>query len=135
MEEGVECMVEVVKEREVHRGVVVVARSEEDCDVECASVFAAVVQKVMEAKTEFCHSITHETYLIDPDELNQSPLPIVSKLHMYAMREVERVLVEGKKRAVSVDGNKFVVPDKLSYLGSCTYWSKYRKCMKTKYFI
>ena len=53
MEEGVECVVEVVKEREVYRGVVAVARSEEDCDVECASVFAAVVQKVMEAKTEF----------------------------------------------------------------------------------
>jgi len=31
MEEGVECMVEVVKEREVHRGVVVVTQSEEDC--------------------------------------------------------------------------------------------------------
>ena len=125
MEEGVECMVEVVKEREVHRGVVVVARSEEDCGVECASVFAAVVQKVMEAKMEFCHSITPETYLIDPDELNQSPLPSVSQLHLYAMREVERVLVEVKKRAVSVDGNKFVVPEKLSYLGSCAYWSKY----------
>ena len=105
-----------------------VARSEEDCDIECASVFAAVVQKVMEAKAEFCHSITHETYLIDPDELNQSPLPIVSKLHLYALHEVERVLVEGKKRAVSVDGNNFVVPEKLSYLGSCPYWSKYRKC-------
>ena len=127
-EEGVECMVEVVKEREVHRGVVVVARSKEDYEVECASVFAAVVQKVMEAKTEFCHSITPETYLIDPDELNQSPLPSVSKLHLYALHEVERVLVEGRKRAVSVDGNKFVVPDKLSYLGSCTYWSKYRRC-------
>ena len=120
-----ECMVEVVKEREVHRGVVVVTQSEEDCAVKCASVFAAVVQKVMEAKTEFCHSITPESYLIDPDELNQSPLPSVNKLHLYAMREVERVLVEGKKRAVSVDRKKFAVPGKLSYLGSCTYWSKY----------
>ena len=53
MEEGVECVVEVVREREVYRGVLVMARSEEDCDVECASVFTAVVQKVMEAKTEF----------------------------------------------------------------------------------
>ena len=37
------------------------ARSEEDCDVECASVFSAVVQKVMEAKTEFCHSIISDS--------------------------------------------------------------------------
>ena len=35
---------EVVKE-EVHRRVVVVARSKEDCYVECASVFSAVVQR------------------------------------------------------------------------------------------
>jgi len=114
----------------VHRGVVVVARSKEDYEVECASVFAAVVQKVMEAKTEFCHSITPETYLIDPDELNQSPLPSVSKLHLYAMREVERVLAK-RKGVVSVDGHGFLDPDKLSYLGSCSYWSKY--CMKSKY--
>ena len=63
-------------------------------------MFAAVVQKVMEAKTEFCHSITPETYLIDPDELNQSPLPSVSKLHLYAMCEVERMLAK-RKGAVS----------------------------------
>ena len=60
-------------------------------------MFAAVVQKVMEAKTEFCHSITPETY---PDELNQSPLPSVSKLHLYAMCEVERMLAK-RKGAVS----------------------------------
>ena len=57
--------VEVVREREVYRGVVVVARSEEDCDVECASVFVAVVQKVMEAKTEFCHVQHHHQDLPD----------------------------------------------------------------------
>ena len=124
MEEGVECVVEVVKEREVYRGVVVVARSEEDCDVECASVFAAVVQKVMEAKTEFCHSITTETFLIDPDELNQSSLPSVTELHLYAMCEVERVLVEGVNRVVSVCGKRFLDPRKLSYMKCCTYWSE-----------
>ena len=124
MEEGVECVVEVVKEKEVHRGVVVVARSEEDCDVECASVFAAVVQKVMEAKTEFCHSIISETFLIDPDELNQSPLPDVTELHLYAMCEVERVLVEGANRVVSVCGNRLLDPRKLSYMKCCTYWSE-----------
>ena len=121
MEEGVECVVEVVKES---RGVVVVARSEEDCDVECASVFAAVVQKVMEAKTEFCHSITTETFLIDPDELNQSSLPSVTELHLYAMCEVERVLVEGVNRVRSVCRKRFLDPKKLSYMKCCTHWSE-----------
>ena len=124
MEEGVECVVEVVKEREVHRGVVVVAQSEEDCDMECVSVFAAVVQKVMEAKTEFCHSITTETFLIDPDELNQSSLPSVTELHRYAMCEVKRVLMKGANRVVSVCGDKFLDPRKLSYMKCCTYWSE-----------
>ena len=121
MEEGVECVVEVVKES---RGVVVVARSEEDSDVECASVFAAVVQKVMEAKTEFCHSITTETFLIDPDELNQSSLPSVTELHLYAMCEVERVLVERVNRVRSVCRKRFLDLKKLSYMKCCTYWSE-----------
>ena len=124
MKEGVECLVEVVKEKEVHNGVVVVARSEEDCDVECASVFSAVVQKVMEAKTEFCHSITTETFLIDPDELKQSSLLNVTELHLYAMGEVESVLVEGANRVVSVCGKRFLDPRKLSYMKCCTYWSE-----------
>ena len=85
-------------------------------------MFAAVVQKVMEAKTEFYHSITPETY---PDELNQSPLPSVSKLHLYVMCEVQRMLAK-RKGAVSVDGHRFLDPDKLSYLGSFANWSKYR---------
>ena len=121
MEEGVECFVEVVKE---NKGVVVVARSEEDCDVECASVFVAVVQKVLETKTEFCHSITPETYLLHPEEINQSSLPDVDKLHLFAMSEVERVLLENKNRAVSVDGSKFLVPEILVYMKDCIFWSK-----------
>ena len=124
MEEGVECAVEVVKEREVYRGVVVVARSKEDYDVECASVFVAVVQKVMEAMTEFCHSITTETFLIDPDELNQSSLPSVPELHLYAICEVEMVLEKGANGVVSVCGNKFLDRMKLSYMECCRYWSK-----------
>ena len=38
-------VVEVVKEKEVHRGVVVVAQSKENCDMQCASVSSAVVQR------------------------------------------------------------------------------------------
>ena len=119
-----ECVVEMVREREVYKGVVVVARSKEDYDVECVSVFAAVVQKVLEAKTEFCHSITTETFLIDPDELNQSSLPSVTELHLYAMCEVKRVLVEGANGVVSVCGKRFLDRIKLSYMECCRYWSK-----------
>ena len=124
MEEGVECVVEVVREREVYRGVVVAARSKEEYDVECVSVFGAVVQKVMEAKTEFSHSITTETFLIDPDELNQSSLPSVTELHLYAMCEVKRVLERRANGVVSVCGKRFLDRIKLSYMECCRYWSK-----------
>ena len=119
-----ECLVELVREREVYRGVMVMARSKEDYDVECVSVFAAVVQKVVEAKTEFCHSITSETFLIDPDELNQPSLPNVTELYLYAMCEVKRVLVEGANGVVSVCGKRFLDRIKLSYMECCRYWSK-----------
>ena len=122
MEEGVECLVEVVKES---KGVVVVVRSEEDCAVECESVFTAVVQKVLDTKTEFCHSITPETYLLTPEQLNQSSLPDVDQLHLFAVREVERVLLENKNRAVSVDGSRFLAPESLAYMKNSIFWSKY----------
>ena len=121
MEEGVECFVEVVKEC---KGVVVVVRSEEDCAVECDSVFIAIVQKVLDTKTEFCHSITPETYLLSPEELNQSFLPDVDQLHLFAMREVESVLLENKNRVVSVDGSRFLVPESLAYMKNSIFWSK-----------
>ena len=70
------------------------------------------------------YSITTKTFLIDPDELNQSSLPSTTELHLYAMQEVERVLVEGVNRVVSVCGKRFLDPKKLSYMKCCTYWSE-----------
>ena len=116
-----ECLVEVVKES---KGVVVVVRSEEDCAVECESVFTAVVQKVLDTRTEFCHSITPETYLLRPGELNRSSLPDVDQLHLFAMREVEGVLLENKNRAVSVDGSRFLAPESHAYMNNSIFWSK-----------
>ena len=54
------------------------------------------------------------TFLIDPDELNRASLLDVTELHLYAMYEVEKVLVKGANRVVSVCGKRFLNPRKLS---------------------
>ena len=54
MEEGVECMVELVNG---NKGVVVITSSEESYKESCINIFRRIVSCVMEAKAEFCHPI------------------------------------------------------------------------------
>ena len=112
---GVEFLVEVV-----NNGVVIVCRSDKDTETHCCSIFSAIVQKVLEAKAEFCHSVTLRSYLIDPDELSQTQLSSldISKLHKYAMSDVKRVLIEDKPSIRSSDeyGSKILSTKKAPLL-------------------
>ena len=98
----------------------------------CCSIFSAIVQKVLEAKAEFCHSVTLRSYLIDPDELSQTQLSSldISQLHKYAMSDVKRVLIEDKPSVRSSDeyGSKILLTKKLCYLKNYTMWSKLLEC-------
>ena len=123
MENGVEVFVDMIKEAE-NRELVVIARSADDCTVECASTFQKVIQTVIEAKVEFCHSINPSIYLLDPDELKEQTLPNAQSLQLYDLNEVGNVLTKGKKQAVSVDGSRFLSSKRLLNLAQCTYWSK-----------
>ena len=100
--------------------------------VHCCSIFSAIVQKVLEAKAEFCHSVTLRSYLIDPDELSKTQLSSLdtSKLHKYAMSDVKRVLIEDKPSVRSSDeyGSKMLPANKLYYIKYYTMWSKLLKC-------
>ena len=120
---GVEFLVEVV-----NNGVVVVCRSDKECEVHCCSIFSAIIQKVLEAKAEFCHSVTLKSYLIDPDELSHIQLSSldVSQLSLYAMSDVKRVLMEDKPSVKSSDGygSKMLPAKKLCYFKNYTMWSK-----------
>ena len=60
MEEGVECMVELVNG---NKGVVVITNSEENHKENGISVFRRIISCVMEAKAEFCHSIRPHFFL------------------------------------------------------------------------
>ena len=115
MEEGVECMVELVNE---NREVVVILKSEEDAIENCISVFNSVISCVMEAKAEFCHSNKLDFFLIDPTEDGY----YLDEDNLFAMSAVERVLVEGKEFIYSVNYQRRMKRTKIMFLRKLTHW-------------
>ena len=123
---GMECLVEVTRDS---RGVVVISRSSQEHEHSCSSLFLKVIQKVLEAKVEFCHSLSLQTYLIDPEELSMTPPTQfdVPTLPLYRMSDVKRVFKEGLLSVVSSDGygERILSASKLSFLLHFTMWSEY----------
>ena len=119
MEEGVECMVELVG---ANREVVVLTRSTKDRAENCATVFNDIVSCVMEAKAEFCHSVRLEFFLLD----STSKADYHSADNLFAMRDVERVLTSADGKAeviISATGKRQMERSKLLYLRNFTLWS------------
>ena len=118
MEEGVECMVELVG---ANREVVVLTRSTKDGIENCAPVFNDIVSCVMEAKAEFCHSVRLEFFLLD----STSEADYHSADNLFAMRDVERVLTSADGRAeviVSASGKRTMKFEKFLCLRNFTRW-------------
>ena len=115
MEEGVECMVELVNE---NRDVVVILKSEEDAIENCISVFNSVISCVMEAKAEFCHSNKLDFFLIDPTEDNN----YLAEDNLFAMSAVERVLMEGKEVVHSVNLKRRMRRTEIMCLRKLIHW-------------
>ena len=63
MENGVECTVEMADNR---KEMTVITKSREEHLENCMTVFNSIVSCVMEAKAQFCHSITPQFFLLDP---------------------------------------------------------------------
>ena len=121
MESGVEAVVEVVKES---KGVLVMVRSRTEKAEECAKTLAEVVQSVLVAKSEFCHSLVGKTYLVNPTSLKLSTVPESDQMQLFDTSEVQKVLVEGHD-AVSVDGKGFLPSSEICCLQTQTAWSKF----------
>ena len=118
MEEGVECMVELVG---ANREVVVLAKSTNDLAESCATVFNNIVSCVMEAKVEFFHSVRLEFFLLD----STSEADYHSPDNLFAMSEVEEVLTSADGRAevvVSASGKRQMRRLKLLCLRNFTLW-------------
>ena len=117
MEEGVECMVELVN---VNKGVTVITYSEEYAKENCISVFHRIISCVMEAKAEFCHSIRPTFFLVDP---SQSPEYLIED-NLFAMIDVERVLASRDLKVVlSITGKAKLKRERLVCLCKFTLWS------------
>ena len=117
MEEGVECMVELVNG---NKGVAVIINGKEDAKENCISVFHRIISCVMEAKAEFCHSIRPTFFLIDP---SQSPEYLIED-NLFAMIDVERVLASHDLKVVlSITGKAKLKRERLVFLHKITLWN------------
>ena len=116
MEEGVECMVELVDDK---KGIVVITKSEEGQVENCVSVFNSIVSCVMEAKAEFCYSIRPQFFLLDPT----TSADYLHKDNLFALCDVMRVLNEGKKEVLSLTGKTGLDRSKIIFLRNFTFWN------------
>ena len=117
MEEGVECMVELVNG---NKGVVVITSSEESYKESCINIFRRIISCVMEAKEEFCHPIRPQFFLLDhtqsADYLNED--------NLFSMSDVDRVLASYDKNVVlSVTGKRTLKRERLNFLRKLTLWN------------
>ena len=117
MEEGVECMVELV---DGNKGVAVITNSKESNRENCVRIFRRIISCVMEAKAEFCYSIRPQFFLLDPAQSTD----YINEDHLFAMSDVERVLASRDKKVVlSVTGKRSLERENLDFLCKFTLWS------------
>ena len=117
MEEGVECMVELVNG---NKGIVVITHSEEDAKVNCINVFRRVISCVMEAKAKFCHSIRPQFFLLNPSQ----SADYLHEDNLFAMSDVERVLASREGILVlSVTGKAKLKREEITCLCKFTLWN------------
>lgn len=116
-EKGVDCIVEVVNES---RGVVVFSMSSREWREDCTDVFTRVVSCVIEAKTEFCHSIKPSFFLLD----SCIGADYLSEDHQFAMSDVTKALEssEGKNVILSVSGRGKLELSKVQCMRKLSHW-------------
>ena len=113
MEEGVECVVELVSN---NRALTVVTKSPEGEDEKskCAEVLFQIIELTLKAKEEFCDAITLRQYLVPLDCNEISSLQDRTKF--FDLKDVIRVLRLGKRRVLSVKGEYSLCVSTLSHL-------------------
>ena len=117
MEEGVECRVELV---ESSKSVVVATRSRKVYTENCVTIFSNIINCVMEAKTEFCHTIRPKFFLLDSNK----EADYLLKDNHFSISEAESVLrSSGKNVVVSITGKKDMERSKLLCMRKLTYWN------------
>ena len=121
MEEGVECIVELVSNS---KGLVIITKSEEEYinKCKCTDMLFRMIGMSMQAKAEFCPSVSLKQYLM---LLNCNDISSFSdRDRLFDMSDVDRVLKEGKDSILSITGKWPVKANKLAHLKKFTFWGK-----------
>ena len=100
MEEGVECIFEMVND---NKGIVVITKSEEGSN-EWASILSEIINKIMQAKADFCSTVSFYHFLLKSNDT----FSFMNEDKLFEVTEIERVINEGKKKVVSVSGRTFL---------------------------
>ena len=117
MEEGVECMVELVNG---NKGVVVITKSEEGTKENCINVFRRIISCVKEAKANFCHSIKPQFFLLDPSQ----SADYLHEDNLCPTSSVERVLASREGKVVlSITGKPRLKRERIACLSRFTLWN------------
>ena len=117
MEEGVECTMQLV---DVSKSVVVALRGQGQNYEKYGEIMCKIISCVMEAKAEFCPSITPDFFLLDSTDT----IECFSDGELFSMRSIEKVLMspEGKEVCLNVSGDKTMSCKKLMFMRKLIYW-------------
>ena len=99
MEEGVECIFEMVND---NKGIVIITKSEEGSK-EWAGILSVIISKTMQAKTEFCSTVSLYHFLLKSDDISS----FKNEDKLFKITEIEHVINDGKEKVVSVSGRRF----------------------------
>ena len=105
---GIETIVEVGLQC---RWVAVMIRCPDNEKVHCAELRTKVIKTVVKTRDDFCPAITMKEFLIHPSNL-QYPFE-GRKLTLYSMREIAKVIVEGKPLVMDTVGKNLICIPKL----------------------
>ena len=115
MEEGVECIVELVNNS---KGFVVITKSriEKKRKCKCTEMLFKIVDLAAQAKEEFCHSITLKQYLMPL--VPKDTFSFRERNNLFDLKDVLRVLREGKPVVLSITGKYTVESSSIAHLKS-----------------
>ena len=126
---GVEMFVELVEEQ---KGIVVAGRSDQAEEWKCESMLSAVMENILEVKSEFMRL---DIYLIDPGDLKQDSIPESDTMHLFGITEIQNALVRKYESIPSVDRTTVLPISQISQMQKYTLWSKFYCCLCSNTFI
>ena len=120
MEEGgVKCIVEVVNDS---KGIAVITKSKDNSE-EWAAVLGKIIDKVKQAKTEFCNAVSLHQFILKSE--SDDPSSCYSDLeNLFDIGDVERVIRQGKKEVVSIGGNNSLDSSHLNVIKRYSCWGR-----------